>query len=292
MKIIAIDIGGTEIKGALFDEKVLKKYSRPTDLSGGLSTILASLFEVIDELWTFGVKAISVVSAGTIDSKEKKVIATLGAMPGWVGCPLGDVLQERYNVPVWLENDANGAMIAEMEEHVANGIQNAVMITLGTGVGTAAYIHGVLYAGSTYKVEFGHMTLHPEGRMCSCGNKGCAEQYVSGSALMKGAIRYVDPSIRHGSEIFDHAAKGSLEALKLIDAYIADLTLFLHSINRVLDPEVFIIGGGVIKSQEHFWEKLIHSLKSVGMDKPVLPAKHGNFAGILGAYLNALKELN
>jgi glucokinase len=291
MKIIAVDIGGTEIKGSLMNPNTLKSHRVQTDLQKGKTTILASLYRVIEALMDDDVQAISIVTAGTIDTENTTIIANMGTMPGWLHLNLGETVKERYDLPVFVDNDANGAMLGEIQEYHQQGIQNAVMITLGTGVGTALFLNGSLYRGPFYKVEFGHMILHPEGTQCTCGRLGCVEQYVSGSALTRAAQNFVDANITHGSELFDYLEKNDLQAQKVWQKYLKDLALFIQNINQIIDPEVFILGGGVIKNHAVLLPALQEALRFYEMEKPIVAAKYGNEAGIRGAYYYALERL-
>jgi glucokinase len=292
MKIVAIDIGGTEIKGSLMSPKVIKSYHALTDLSLGKETILASLYCVIDELIDPSVKAISIVTAGTIDTENTTIIGNMGTMKGWLNFNLGTTLKKKYAVPVFVDNDANGAMIGEMQKFRKKNIQNAVMITLGTGVGTALYLGGQLYRGPFYNVEFGHMILYPQGRLCTCGRLGCVEQYISGTALTRAAQTQLDSTIRHGSELFSYLDKKHPVALKLWQLYVEDLALFLQNVNQVIDPELFIIGGGIIKNKEILLPALKKAVLHYDMHKPILAAQYGNTAGIQGAYYYAVERMH
>lgn len=292
MKIVAIDIGGTEIKGFLMNPSKLKEHRVKTDLSKGKDTILRSLFDVIDFLFEDDVQAVSIVTAGTIDTETMTIIDNLGTMPGWLHLNLGAMVKERYNCPVFVDNDANGAMIGEMQHHLDSDIKNAVMITLGTGVGTALYLSGKLYRGSSYRVEFGHTVLHPQGILCTCGRQGCAEQYVSGSALTRKAKQELDAQMIHGSKFFEYLKMSHPKALKIWMSYIDDLAIFIQNINQVIDPEIFIIGGGLIHSKEFLLPSLEKALSEFRFQKTIHPAIHGNNAGILGAYHFALERLS
>lgn len=290
MNIVACDIGGTAIKGALFiNQKIVRQVSKPTDQHKGKDHTLSVLFKVIDELIDETVLRIGIVSAGAIDPNTGMIVGNTGTMSDWIGFSITEEVENHYQRPCFVDNDANGAMIAEMTHHLQHHIRYAVMLTLGTGVGTAAFIDGELYRGSTNQVEFGHIILVPNGHLCTCGMHGCAEQYLSGSALLKSLRTRIDASITHGSVVFDLYKEGHQEAIAIVEEYIDYLLLYLHSLNRVFDPEIFIIGGGVSTSKDVFVERLLEKQKNTQMHKPVYIARYLNTAGIMGAYQIALK---
>ena len=291
MNIVAVDVGATEIKGALFNPTLSKQFKTKTDASGGKSTILASLYKVIDALMVDDCDVISIVSAGTIDTRKHRIIYNAGTMPGWVDFNLGDVVFEKYQVKVFVENDANGAMIAEMQPYLKAGIKHAVMVTLGTGVGTALYIDGKMHHGANYLIELGHMVLYPKGRLCSCGEYGCIEQYVSGTALTRRAKEAIDPHIDHGKALFKLLAQGHKKAQEVFDHYIDDLAQSLHNIGRAIDPELFILGGGVMDNASVILPALKKKLGNKANHYRIVKAQYDNFAGIQGAFVYAKERM-
>lgn len=291
MKIIACDIGGTEIKGALFNESIIRMSTHKTNQAEGKESILNSLFKVIDELLEEGVVAIGLVTAGAVDITTGEIVSNTGTLDGWLHFSLKREVENKYHLPCFIDNDANGAMIGEMDEYLEKGVLNAAMITLGTGVGTALYINGKIYRGSHYQVEFGHIPLYPEGVACTCGKLGCAEAYLSGSYLTKQAKLKIDSSITSGKVLFDYYLEGNEIAKKIIEEYVSNLILFLDTIEKMVDPEVIIIGGGVISSKEIIFPLIEKECQKRKLLSKIIPAKHGNFAGIRGAYFIALEGI-
>lgn len=292
MKIIACDVGGTEIKGALYNGDVIREAKLNTNQNDGAQSVMNTLCDVIDHLLDEDVKAIGIVTAGAIDVNTGYLVANAGTIQNWIGFSLKQEIEEKYNIPCFIDNDANGAIIGEMDDFIKDGVKSSVMITLGTGVGTGLFIDGDIYRGSTYQVEFGHMTLIPNGEKCTCGHLGCAECYLSGSALTRKAIKEVDSSINHGKELFSYYKEGNKKAIKVLDEYTDLLAIYLNSINKVIDPEIFIIGGGVITSKDILLPLLKEKLDKLNFNKEIHPANYGNQAGIKGAHLLALKGLN
>ena len=288
MKIIACDIGGTEIKGALYNNGIQKEYKLKTDQSLGRDSVLQTLKNIIDYLMEEDVERIGIVTAGAIDIETGFVVSNAGTLKEWVDFSIKEELEKTYNLPTYIDNDANGALIGEIEEY-KDTYSNIAMITLGTGVGTGLYINNEVYRGSTYQVEFGHMTLIPNGKTCTCGLKGCAECYLSGTALTELAIEKVDPNITHGKELFEYYKQGNQKAIEVLDEYTELLAIYINSINKFIDFELLIIGGGVITSKDILLPLLHEKLAKLNINKRIEPAKHLNTAGIKGAYLLALR---
>jgi len=288
MSIIAIDLGGTQIKGALFqNDVILKQSTLQTEESFGKDHIMNQLFKLIDLLWNQEVESIGIVSAGSIDVSTGSIISNTGTLSGWIDFSIKDAVMDHFHVPCVVENDANGAMVGEMQYYLKQGIENAVMITLGTGVGTAVFIRKELYRGSFYNVEFGHSTLIPEGKQCTCGLKGCAESYLSGNALTKLAKEEVSEHINHGEELMAFYAKKDEKAIKVIEQYLSYLALFIQNITKYYDPEIIIIGGGVSKSLVVLEDRLKKHLNDLNIKTPIKLARLKNDAGIYGAYILA-----
>lgn len=292
MNIIACDIGGTEIKGALIKNgDVFKEYTVSTDRSLGRTSVMNSLTEVINQLNIGEVDAIGLVSAGVIDVQSGMILNNLGQLQDWKNFSMKETIELQYNIPTFIDNDANGAMIAEMEEYLAHGIKNAVMITLGTGVGTAVYINGEIYRGSHHQVEFGHSILVPNGKPCVCGQKGCVEAYVSGTVLTEMTQDTFGAHIKHGKYLFDEYNNQNESAIKVLEEYSEYLAIFLANISKMYDPEIIIIGGGVINSKNELFTILAPKMVKYQVHSRLHGAVHKNKAGILGAYLLAKHSL-
>ena len=182
MKNIGIDIGGTSIKGAVIENgTVTARAKRSTDISRGLDSIRDCLFAVIKDLMPLaGTNAgIGIGSAGDIDPYEGKVLYATGNLPGFTGFEIKKDVENKFNRRVFVVNDAAAAFIGEAYFGAAENCKNAVMLTLGTGLGSAASINGKLLTGANFHAtRIGHIPLHIGGRECNCGKIGCAEQYV------------------------------------------------------------------------------------------------------------------
>jgi glucokinase len=284
-KVIGIDIGGTKILGGIIDSegKLIEIRELPTDASQGRVAILNNVFRIIDGIIDRNIEGIGVGSAGRINYNTGVVDYATDNLPGWSQFKLKEALEQKYNIPVIADNDVNAAAIGEKWVGAARNYKNFVMLTLGTGVGGAIVLNGDIIRGSHWGAgEIGHMILYPDGRQCNCGHKGCLEQYVSGSAISK---RYNHLAgferVRNAKEVFELLKKENDSYAKAVASeFINSLSMAIVSLKNIIDPELFIIGGGLINSRELWWDELIRLL---GNDVKIVSAVLGNKAAIFGA---------
>ncbi|KKC28758.1 ROK family protein [Caldanaerobacter subterraneus] len=284
MKVIGIDIGGTKILGGIISTNgnLIKFKETPTQAKLGREVILKNLFNTIDELIDEDTKGIGIGSAGRINFDTGVVEYATDNLPGWTGCKLKEILEKKYKIPVVVDNDVNAAAIGEMWLGSGKGYKSMLVMTIGTGVGGAIIYNGELIRGSSWSAgEIGHMILYPEGRQCNCGQRGCLEQYASGTAIYKEYNELLgEEKVSSAKEVFELYKENDDIAMKVINSFIKSLTLSILSLKNIIDPEVFIIGGGVIGSKDLWWDKLKIIL---GMDVNVVPANLGVRATMFGA---------
>lgn len=298
--IIAIDIGGTKTHGALIDEAgvMLKDIRVATNPGLGREHLIASLYTIIDELKKNQViNGIGIGSCGRININSGEVFFATDNVPNWTGVNIRDILETRYHIPVFVDDDVNVAGPGEEWLGAAKGYDSYVLIALGTGIGASVKVHGKLLRGEHWSGgELGHMVLYPHGRPCNCGLDGCFEQYCSGTALVK---RYNSLDEHHpvkdGYELFERIAKEESIANQVIDEFIDDLSIALVSLANIYDPQIFVIGGGLIDTKAYWWDKVIEKVHCSGLAKIfkplIVPAKLGNRAGLYGAAKLALEYL-
>ncbi|WLD93071.1 ROK family protein [Alkalihalobacillus sp. AL-G] len=296
MNILGVDIGGTTIKGAVFTsngEKIAQSYA-PTDVNNGRDGIIASLFKVIDQLMDdVPVVSIGIGTAGRVNAASGEVVYATDNLPGWGGMKLKDLLSTRYDLPVVVDNDANTALVGELWKGISGTYQSAVMLTLGTGVGGANVMNGKLVHGRNWQGgEWGHSIFVPDGLPCNCGQQGCIEQYLSGSALVRMAHDNGLDTVTDGKHVFEQFNMGNQAAKHVINRYFDDLVTFLTTISNGIDPDIVIVGGGVVESKDFFWDLFEKKLQDRRVPIQVKPAMLGNEAGIYGAVKLALGSLS
>jgi glucokinase len=302
---IGVDIGGTKVSAGVVDAegRVIDRERRPTpghDVAETESVIV----DVVSELARrHDVDAVGVGAAGWIAGDHATVV--FSPHLAWRDEPLLDALVDRIDIPLFVENDANAAAWAEYRFGNAPGEAVVVCVTLGTGIGGGLVVGGHVYRGA-YGIacEYGHMTLVPDGLLCACGNRGCWEMYASGRALARegrdlaaqsplAAERMLalagGPDAIDGPVVTAAAAEGDPAASSICTTMGRWLGRGLANLAAVLDPSVFVIGGGVSEAGELLLrparEEFAHTLTGRGFRTAarITVAALGPDAGLVGA---------
>ena len=284
---IAIDIGGTKIKAGLVDEdgNILKETQVSTRAEHGRQAVYDQLDSIVRRFRRDDTIGGGIGSPGIIDPNRNTVIEFGYNIKGWHKAHITAQLERKYPELIWrTENDANCAALGELWQGAAKGLESFIMITLGTGFGGSVYQKGTGLQHGSHQLagELGHMLLYPGGRACNCGQHGCVEQYLSGTALKK---LY--------KECTGTYPKGSIFSLPdddcardIIDRFARELGLFFVSMTHAYDPDAFIIGGGLIHEKKIWWDGMETAYEeglSFTSKTKILPAKRLNEAGMLGA---------
>jgi glucokinase-like ROK family protein len=309
--VIGIDIGGTSIKAAAVTERgdTLFHARIPTAASGGRDAIAGSLLQAVEQTVraaeTNGIAplGIGIASAGAIDAKNGIVFAATENLPGWTGFNLRGYITDRIALPVFVENDAHAAALAELYYGAGRGISNFVAMTLGTGVGGGLVIDGKLQRGQFgFAGTVGHQTIRFDGRQCNCGRRGCLEAYVSTVALVHEYEALLPASLIGGDaagnamQIGSQAVAGEPTALQAYAALAGYLAEGIANLCNILDPQAIILSGGLIEGQSTFLENVqrkVESLLHFGSQRPpvLLHASAGDYAGVQGAAAAAFAGL-
>lgn len=258
---VGVDLGGTKCLGLVADEagNVLAVHRRPTPR--GAPAVVAAVVEVVDELrrQVPGVAAVGVGAPGL--ASREGVLRFAPNLPGVTELDLGRLLGEALGLPVVVDNDATCAAWAERQTGAGRGSDDVVVVTLGTGIGAGIVVNGILCRGANgFAGEVGHMVVDPHGPRCPCGRRGCWERFASGSGLGRlgreaahagQAARVVelaggDPEAVRGEHVTRAAAHGDAEALAVVSSFAWWLALGLANLANLLDPELFVVGGGLV----------------------------------------------
>ena len=271
MHAIGIDIGGTKIAGALVDEfgTIIKSDRRPTDAADPRE-IENVVVEMIQDLAAGEeVVAAGVAAAGFIDAAQSTVYYAPNI--NWRNEPMREKLESRLSLPIIVENDANAAGWAEFCFGAGRLYSDMVTLTIGTGVGGAIVSNDRLFRGGFgVGAELGHMRVVPDGLPCGCGAHGCIEQYGSGRALARIANEFADAGgiglglaaarAKRGKltgkdigRLIQDGDPGALAALRQLGASLGQACA---SLAAVLDPQVFVFGGGVAAAGEQLLEPI------------------------------------
>jgi glucokinase len=295
---IGVDIGGTKVLAAVVDNagRVLDTEATATPGQGaGLERatpqeVEEALVDVVGRLLAvYGRCPVGVAAAGFVDRDAQRV--RFAPHLPWRDEPLSPLLTKRLTGrilgDVLVDNDATAAMWAEAQFGAARHVRDAVMVTLGTGIGGGLMIHGSVHRGTNGMAgEFGHMQVVPDGLPCQCGRRGCWEQYCSGNALARSAA--AAGSTLSGPALMHAAHEGDPIALAAYDEVGQWLGIGVANIVAALDPPVVVVGGGVSASGDLLLDKgrasMAESLVGVGYrDLPELVAAElGPLAGVIG----------
>jgi len=298
---IAVDIGGTQLRAALYPEGEQKAVSQkriPTQARD--QSAVDRLLELIKTvLPAHGkVKAIGMAAPGPLNPKTGILYAAPN-IPGWVNLPLAQIVQDRFKIPTLLGNDANLAAMGEWKFGAGRGYQHLLYMTVSTGIGGGVIEDGKLLLG--YKglaAEIGHITVDPSGPLCGCGQRGHLEALASGTAI----ARYVTEQLARGvpssmAELSTVSARDvslaaeqgdplAREALARAGGYLGRaIADFLH----LLNPQIVIIGGGVSRSGKYLLDPLREAIAAYVISPEYLhglvvtTASLGDDAGLLGA---------
>ena len=305
MYYVGIDLGGTGIKAGLVDEQghILEKVSCPTKIERGHEAVIADMarlsYEVIEKAGKTldDVKAIGIGLPGVLDPRTGRVPFCTNL--GWHDVPVIQLMQKDIDKPIYVDNDATVACLAENVAGVSAGAKSSVFLTLGTGVGGGIVIGGKVYSGSHgVGSELGHMIVVVDGEQCTCGNRGCWERYASATALIRmgkeaaaahpESVLAKDVEGMNARMVIDAAREGDEAAMGVFDRYTTYLATGLVNIINFLDPEIIALGGGVSGAGEFLLKPVREKLAKMIFYKAMPYARVelatlGNDAGIIGA---------
>ncbi len=292
---IGIDLGGTNLRVALVSEdgEIARKVKKASS-----EEVFSSLLETIEEVMNGNIAGIGLGVAGLIDRKNGRVFSS----PNYravEGLNLVEDLQRKFNLPVYLENDANVAALGEKVSGAGKNFENFILLTLGTGIGG-----GIIYKGELLDVaaEIGHMSINSEAEKCPCGNIGCLENYASARAMIAKAVAMLEKGTEsmlknccNGSiykitpeDIYKSALEGDTLSREILRDAGRALGVGLASLINILSPEAIILAGGLVGAwniyvQEAIREASRRAFKDVFEAVKIIPSSLGDDAGIVGA---------
>jgi glucokinase len=310
--VIGVDLGGTKLLAGVVDRDLnvhhrAHRWARGADEAEVLEIIVGAVREVRDASDVpvlgvgFGIPSLVDAARGTAVSTVHYPLADV---------PFRDLMAERLGLPVWLDNDANAALLVEHRAGAARGVSHALMYTIGTGIGGAVLVDGRIVRGYRGAAgELGHMTVDLDGPVCPCGAVGCLEAVASGTALGREAERVARavPSSRLGQALAagreitgmlatELAHDGCPVARDVVALIGTRLGVGVASMVNAMNPEVVVIGGGVIGAGDLLLDPVraivrTQARRPSSEDARIVPARFGEEAGMLGAALLALDGL-
>ena len=306
---IGIDVGGTGIQVGVVnnDFQIIREESIPTrkdlpfeeqvrEIAACVISAAESSGHTVSDIESVGIGIPGIASA-----KTGEVIKCTNM--GWNHVPFRDVFCRYLDNPVYIDNDANVAALAESVAGVSAGSSSSVFITIGTGIGSGIIINGKIWSGAHHiGGELGHVIFDLDGVPCTCGNHGCLERYCSATALIRMAREAVrqhpetlmlrsvdnDPSRIEARTVIDAARADDPLAVSVYGHYIDCLAQAVASVVNLIDPEIIVLGGGVSKAGSFLLDPLTREYPKYVLfnDQPLPPVKLavlGSEAGIVGA---------
>ncbi|MBE6529329.1 MAG: ROK family protein [Ruminococcaceae bacterium] len=311
---IGVDLGGTNIAVGLVNEKIeiISKKSTPTIAERPNEEIVADIAKLCNEVCTEAgiaiadVESVGIASPGLVDQESGMVVYSNNL--GMREFPMIPLLRERIGTTnIYLENDANAAAWGEVVVGAAKGCRNAIMITLGTGVGGGIIADGKIYKGfNSAGGELGHTVICVDGRPCTCGRRGCWETYSSATGLIKTTKEKLDECEKagrptkmtdliaekgklNGRTAFDAMRAGDEAGTQVVEEYTKYLAIGLANMINIFQPEVILIGGGISNEGQTLVDLLFPEVKKQTYGSAYAPnsairiAALKNDAGIIGA---------
>lgn len=301
---IGVDIGGTKINAGIVSEsgEVLHSLSLST-LAGqtptgnrAMEAVQSLLQKVVLDQPDFRVRGIGIGSAGQIEWASGQIRFASELIPGYQDTQLKKIMQERFHLPVHVDNDVNVLALTEKRFGAGKEIDHFICLALGTGVGGAIVVEGRLVHGAWGGAgELGHMSVNFQGPLCICGGCGCLEQYASGTSI---ARRMKEKLAAEGlpvedvdtREVFARWHAGEPLASTIMEETIAALGAGIASLIHTFNPGLIVIGGGVAEAGELLFDRLRQEVRSRTMASMldavcIEPAYKGNWSGMIGAAL-------
>lgn len=302
--VIGVDLGGTKIATALLTAEgmIVKRTRMDTLPEAGPDAVIGRMVQSVRHVQEdYDILGVGVGTPGLLNS-EKGIVLHEPNLADWTNIPLRDKLQERLQVEVKVENDANAAAWGEYVFGAGQGVRNMVYITISTGIGSGLVFNGELFTGSnTFAGELGHTVIDPNGPPCGCGGVGCWEACASGTAIG----RYAREAVKRGEtkiaelaaaegvpvsakHVFEAAQLGDETAKAIFGKTVHYLGVGLANTIHAFNPERIVIGGGVSNAGNFLFDAIRNKTAELVMPPyngtyTIVPAQLGNDVGILGA---------
>lgn len=290
-KYVCMDIGGTTIKYGLIGEngEILESGKQDTESYKGGPSILQKAVHIVEKYAAAeDVSGICISTAGMVDVEKGEIFYASDLIPGYTGTRFKAVMEECFGVPCEVENDTNCAGLAESVSGAARGNQSALILTIGTGIGGCAVLNGSVYHGfSGSACEVGYMHLNDSDF-----------QTLGAASILTGKVaeRKQEPESQwNGYRIFEEAKQGDAVCIQAIDEMVDVLGKGIANICYVLNPEIVVLGGGIMAQEAYLKDKLEAALArylvpGIAKHTSIAFAKHQNNAGMLGAFYHFMQR--
>ncbi|MCS7187343.1 MAG: ROK family protein [Armatimonadota bacterium] len=302
--VLGIDVGGTKMTAALATQsgkivKLLRVHTkREEGAEGGFKAICEMVQELLNEARSQGltVVRIGVGFGGPVDFGRGTVYLS-HHVHGWENFPLKEALEKRFAVTTSVDNDANAGTLGEWMFGAGKGIDDLLYVNIGTGIGGGIISGGKLVRGwKNLAGEIGHMTVKPDGPVCTCGRKGCLEALASGDAIGREGTERLGRPVK-SEEVFQLAEQGNEVAKQILSEAVEALAFAIGAAANLFNPKRVILGGGVAEAPEHLLIEPLrarlprYTLPQAAEGLEVVRAQLGYDAGIMGAIALAITSI-
>ncbi len=261
---IGVDLGGTQVRVARVSEdgEILQMVSNPSKAMEDADTIVSNLIATIRQLdLDQNIVGIGLGVPGPVDTINGRMIMATN-IPALSGYGLVDVIAKEFNLPTYMDNDANVAGLAEALIGAGKGLSTVYYVTHSTGIGGALIVNGQVVSGKHgHAGEIGNIIIDRYRNKYNHLNAGAIENEASGPSITRKAKERISKEIKDTKEVFDLARQNDPKALELIDEVALDFSIMFSVIAHVCDPDAFVVGGGVTKSKDVYFDKVIENYK-------------------------------
>lgn len=291
--VVGIDIGATNTRLAILNNEgeILERIRILSRMSDGES-FFAEVGDLAANLADkSNARVVGIGTAGQIHKETGTYLPGLNPGAPWVGVPIQRIVQKKTGLPVLVDNDCKMSAYGELKVGCGQGLTDFVSLTLGTGIGGGIITNRQLVHGEKGLAgHLGHISIKPNGIKCYCGNVGCLENYVSGTAVERLATKVFDRKV-NSKETFELAFKGNHKAQGVIRTTGLALGEGLAIMGNLLNPQAFILGGSIMEwhhlLKPSIYESFSRHVMADVKDTPILPSALGGDSGIIGAALYA-----
>ena len=257
---IGVDLGGTNVRVAKVDENgnILQLVKQPTEVDKGREYVVEKIISMIESIEGYeDCAGIGMGVPGPVDTKNKVMILSTN-LSGFKGFEFAKIISDHFKKPTFLDNDVNVAGMGEALLGAGKGKDIVYYVTISTGIGGALVVNEKVIAGKNgHAGEIANLVIDRNRNKVNYLNVGAVENEASGTAITKkGKAVFGENAIQHAGDVFDLARKGNEQALQLCDEVAYDLAMMFSQIAHVVDPEVFVLGGGVMKGKDVFFHKM------------------------------------
>lgn len=294
---ISVDLGGTNIRAAKVDEegRILQMVKDSSNPEKGCEHVMNKIIELIEKLDGYqDCEGIGMGVPGPIDTIHGKIIVSTN-LPKLIGYPIADYIQKHFNKPTFMDNDVKVAALGEACLGAGKGYPSVYYASISTGIGGALVLDKKVVSGQNgHAGEIGNICIDRNREKYNILNVGAAENEVSGTAITRKGRAIFGDAIQHAGNVFDLAKENDPQALKIVDDMAYDMAMMFSAVAHVVDPHVFVIGGGVMKAKDVFFDKMeayYRSMIHVGMQSVVFKQAELEEPGIIGAAMLPMTKM-